>query len=137
MDECPGRVLLDGFVDRPDVREHDLDPGSPQPVLDGEAHPAANHDVAVANGIHQIMMATAMPRIRVVALCAGADLADLPRHFNAVYEVDDDEGFGPAEVSGDGVSVQGGKCDSHGVQDTGVPQRTRRVVSRASSEPTA
>lgn len=135
--ERSGRVLLDGFIDRTRVREHDLDAGVLQPILDRQTHPSGDHGVAVANGVHQIVVATAMPRIRVVTLGAGADLAEFPIHFDAVFEVDDNKGLRSAEVSGDGVPVQSGKCDSHGLQDTVDSEWTRKPIPRASSESAA
>ena len=135
--ERPGGVLLHGFVDHPGIGEHDFDSGFLQPILDGETHPAGDDNVTIANGVDQVVVATAMPRIRIISVCAGADIADFPPSFDAMCEVDDDEGFGTAEVSGDRGSVQGGKCDLHAVQDTVDPGHTRRPILRASQAPMA
>ncbi len=116
--EGPRGVLLNGFIDRTRVGEYNHDSGFLQSFLNGQSHSAGDDDVAVANRIYQVVVSTAMAWVRVVALCAGADLADLPLDFDSVFELDDDEGFGTAEVSSDGVSVQGGKCDVHTVEDT-------------------
>lgn len=133
----PGRVLLNRIIDHPGIGEHDLEAGFLQPFLDGEAHSAGDDSITVANGVDQIMVATAMPRVRVAAMCAGADVADFPLDLDSVFYLDDDEGFGTAEVSGDRVSVQGGKCDLHAVQDTVDPGHTRRPIPRASQAPMA
>jgi len=85
VDKRPGPVLLNGFVDHPGVGEHDLETGFLQPFLDGEAHSAGDDSITVANGVDQIMVAAAMPRVWVVAMCAGADLADCPLHLDSVF----------------------------------------------------
>ena len=118
MCDRPGRVLLNSFVDRTGVREHDFDTGFLQPIPDRQTHPAADHDVAVADRVDEIVMSTTVPRFRVVALRAGADVADLPRHLDSVFKADDNEGLGTTEVSGDSRSVQSGKCNLHGMQHT-------------------
>ena len=81
----PRRVLLDSFVDHPGVGEHYFNPGFLQPFLDGQTHSTGDDSVTVANGVDQIMVATAMPWIRVVALSAGADLADFPLDLDSVF----------------------------------------------------
>jgi hypothetical protein len=116
--ERSSRVLLNGFIDRPGAGEYDLEAGLLQSLLDGEAHSAANHDVTVADRVDQIVMATVMSSNLVVAAVGGSDLAEFPTHLDPVSEVDNDEGFGTTEVCGDGVPIQGGKCDLHGVEDT-------------------
>ncbi len=133
MGERPGCVLLKSLIHRRSIREHDLDPGSPEPILHWKPHASGDHDVTVADRIHQIVMATAMPRIRVISLVTRADLPYLALDLDAVFEVDDDERLGTAEVSGDGLPVQSGKCNSHGLQDTGVSRSLCRSFNSISS----
>ena len=52
------------------------------------------------------------------SLATRADFAEFPVRLDAVTEVDDDEGFRAAEVSGDSGPVQSGECDFHTLQDT-------------------
>jgi hypothetical protein len=135
--ERPGRALLDRFIDRAGAGEHDLEAGFLQAILDGEAHPAADHDVAVADRVDQVVVSTVVPRVLMITAVGRADVAEFPDHLDAVCEVNDDEGFGTAEVRSNGVPVQGGKCDSHALQDTGDSQRIRQLISHASPGPMA
>lgn len=74
-----------------------------------------------------------MSRIRVISLVTRADFPYLALDLDAVFEIDDDERLGAAEVSGDGLSVQSGKCDSHGLQVTGVSRSRCRSFNSISS----
>lgn len=133
MSERPGCVTLKGLIHRTCIREHDLDPGSPEPILYRKSHPAGNHDVTVADRIQQVVMATAMSRIRVAALGARADLPEISLDLGTVFEIDNDERLGAAEVCGDGLFVQSGKCDSHGLQGTGASRSRCRGFNSISS----
>lgn len=118
MIECSGHIPGDGIIDRLRAGEHDFESGSFGMFLDRESHPASDHSVAILDRPDQIVVTTVSPRILMVAVVGRSHLAEFPGGLDAVFDIDDDEALGAAEVSGDGGLVQGGKCNSHGLQDT-------------------
>lgn len=129
VSEHPGGVLLNGLVDRAGAGEHDLEAGVLESILNRMAHSARDHNIAVPDRIDQIVVATVVPRVLVIAAVGGADLAEFLVHLDAVLDLDDGESLGASEVRGDGVPVQGGKCDSHGLQDTVDSNWARKPIS--------
>lgn len=116
--ESSRHIPGDGIIDRLGAGEHDFEPGSFGMCLDREPHPAGDHRVAILDRSDQIVVPTVSSRILMVAVVGRTHLAEFPGGLDAVFDVNDDEALGAAEVSGDGGFVPGGKRDSHDVQDT-------------------